>query len=89
MSKLYYQINHSILELAGGMIWVFLKVHPILQNHTPDAHGNNMILHHANIFIVEDNVLQHLSGPSDLTAMKICPKMQEGSYNPSKTFQWQ
>ena len=30
-----------------------------------DGHGNNMILHHANMFIVDDNVLQHLSGPSD------------------------
>ena len=29
--------------------------------------GNNMILHHTNVFIVEDNIFRHLSGPSDQT----------------------
>ena len=38
-----------------------------------DGHGNNMILHHVNMFIVEDNVLQHLSGPSDQFVLK-CKK---------------
>ena len=34
------------------------------------------------MFIVEDNFLWHLIGPSDqLAAMKICPKMQKRSYN--------
>ena len=27
--------------------------------------GNNMILHHVNMFIVEDIISQHLSGPFD------------------------
>ena len=32
-----------------------------------DGRGNNMILHHANMFNVEDNILRRLSGPSDQT----------------------
>ena len=32
-----------------------------------DGRGNNMILHHANMFIVEDTISRNLSGPSDQT----------------------
>ena len=67
MSKHYYQINHtsSILEHAIGRI--FCKSIQFLLNHTMDGRGNNMILHYANMFIVEDNISQHLIGPSDQT----------------------
>ena len=45
-----------------------------------------MILHYANVIIVEDSISRHLSGPFDQTGgHEICPKMQEIS----KTFQWQ
>ena len=32
-----------------------------------DGRGNNIILHHANMFIVDDNISWHLSGPSEQT----------------------
>ena len=51
-----------------------------------DGRGNDMILHYANVIIVEDSISRHLSGPFDQTGShEICPKMQEIP----KTFQWQ
>ena len=42
------------------------------QSHTLESRyrgqrGNYVILDHANVFIVEDNILWHLGGPSDQT----------------------
>ena len=51
-----------------------------------DERGNDMILHHANVIIVEDSISWPLSGLFDQTGShEICPKMQEIP----KTFQWQ
>ena len=52
-----------------------------------DGRGHNMILHHANMFIVEANISRYLNGPSDQTGShEICPSFPERSYNPPKPF---
>ena len=53
----HYQSNYSILEHAIFGICVFLCVHPILYDHTRGGCGNYVILYHANVFSVVDNIL--------------------------------
>ena len=37
------------------------------KNHSRGGCGNYIILHHANVSIVEDTILWHLDGPSEHT----------------------
>ena len=46
---------------------VFVSSSHTLESRYRGGRGNYLILHHANVFIVEDNILWHLDGPSDQT----------------------
>ena len=57
----YCQTNHNILEHTIGGIWVFfvrtvniLLIHIFI--HIRRGYGNYVVLHHANVFIVEGNM---------------------------------
>ena len=46
---------------------VFVSSSHTLESRYRGQRGNYIILDHANVFIVEDNILWHLGGPSDQT----------------------
>ena len=46
---------------------MFVSLSHTLESRYRGGRGNYVILHYANVFIVEDNILWHLVSPSDQT----------------------
>ena len=59
------QTHYSILELL--CVYEYFCEYTLFFRIIRGGCGNYIILHHANVSIVEDNILWHLDGPSERT----------------------
>ena len=70
---------------------VFVSSSHTLESRYSGGHGNYVLLHHTNVFIVEDNILWPLGGPSDQTVSQktLSKSAKMILYNLSQTLKWQ